>query len=204
MEFMRGMYNNISRLPDLFSNLSICERERIRQFTFKELWGDLWMEQECKKSIDFYNKASLKYKSIQMNIPKLLDTTTSLLQEPPWGFPKGKKNHYNESSVVCALREFSEETHLSTESVILLDISPKIEKFQGTDNKYYETKYYIAMIDKPRIPRRLPTPGCIRRDTISEEASDVGWFSLFEASKKLGDRHTQLLTEVHNEIYKNL
>ena len=106
MDFLRGVWVSEGQLPALFSLMSHEERERIRNYTFHELWNDLWVIQDCRIYKDGVTKAEKKYDSIKNQIPYLLDTTTSCIYHPPWGFPKGKKNGYHEDPLKCAIREF--------------------------------------------------------------------------------------------------
>ena len=123
MDFLRGIWNSIELLPSLFSSMSIEERNRIRNYTFQELWDDLWVEHDSRIYRDGFTKAKKKYDSIKHVIPYILDNTTSKINDTPWGFPKGKKNNSNEQMMTCAVREFNEETHIQVEeSDIMLNI----------------------------------------------------------------------------------
>ena len=101
MDFLRGVWMSEGQLPGLFSLMSPDERKRIREYTFQELWNDLWVEHSCRIFRDGFSKAKRKYDSVRDKIPNLLDTTTSHIREPPWGFPKGKKNSFKEESISC-------------------------------------------------------------------------------------------------------
>lgn len=196
IEFVRGSWNNEGQLPALFSLMSIIERERIREYTFPELWDDLWVDKDCHIYRDCYNKALRKYISIKHKIADILDSTNSYTSTPPWGFPKGKKNYPSEDPLKCALREFKEETRIDCE-IQILDIGPVTENFKGTNGKAYATHYYIGYSLEDISPSYIPTNHCIRRQTISEEAGDVGWFSFEDALKKLNQRRQHLLSSVH-------
>lgn len=194
MDFLRGAWSSEGQLPALFSLMSDDERERIRNYTFQELWDDLWVVQECRIYRDGLSKAKKKYDSVKSQIPNLLDTTTSCIRYPPWGFPKGKKNGYHEDSLKCAIREFEEETKLpiSSEVKIMEDIS-FTENFKGSNGKAYATHYYLGEIPIPLYPTPYSTPHCIRKSTISEEAANIGWFSLEESKKYLNPRRQSIL-----------
>ena len=200
MDFLRGVWSSDGQLPALFSLMSHDERKRIREYTFQELWDDLWVEHDCRIYRDGFGKAKKKYDSIRNRIPHILDTTNSHIKTPPWGFPKGKKNGYYEDAQICALREFEEETHISIKNISIVQADPFIENFKGSNGKAYATHYYLA-----EIPSLLPTdsystPQCIRKTTISEEASDVEWFNYGESGDHLNHRRRIILKSALENI----
>jgi len=203
MDFLRGVWSTEDILPSLFSSMSIDERKRIREFTFPELWEDLWVEHNSRIFRDGFVKAKRKYEGAKHAIPELLDSTISNIIEPPWGFPKGKKNNFRENPVDCALREFQEETRLSVDQVqIIRDRKPYIETFLGSNGKIYSTHYYLAHFPNLLLPRKFETPHCIRDETVSEEASNVKWFLYEEACSLLNSRRQDFLKDAANEIQR--
>jgi 8-oxo-dGTP pyrophosphatase MutT (NUDIX family) len=196
MDFLRGLWNSESQIIELFSLMSCDERDRIRNYTFQELWDDLWVVLDSRIYMEGFLKAKKKYDSIKSIIPDFLNTTESCVIYPPWGFPKGKKNGYNEDSLECALREFEEETKLSiSTSVKIIQKTPLIETFKGSNGKIYSTHYFIAEIAEPLTPLTYDTPHCIRKTTISEEASDIKWFTLEESTDYLNPQRQEILLE---------
>lgn len=194
MDFMRGCWSSEGQLSALFSLMSHDERRRIREYTFQELWDDLWIIRDSRIYRDGFAKAKKKYDSIRTHIPQLLDTTSSCTREPPWGWPKGKKNSYHEDSFTCAIRELEEETKLDVKDRITqISRSPYIEDFKGSNGKTYATHYYLCEIPSPIEGTKIDTPHCIRKTTISEEASDVKWFTFDEACMHLNPRRQSIL-----------
>ena len=203
MDFLRGIWAAETQLPSLFSLMSPDERKRIRDYTFEELWDDLWVVHSCRIFRDGFSKAKKKYDSIRDKIPNLLDTTVSHIKEPPWGFPKGKKNSFKEDSIMCAIREFTEETRIPSEFITLVNNIPFVENFKGTNNKCYSTHYYLAKIEDPIHPDPISTPHCIRKTTISEEAINVKWFTYEESSNLLDSRRQTILRSALDIINRN-
>lgn len=199
MDFLRGIWSNEEVLPSLFASMTRDERRRIREYTFRELWNDLWVEHNSRIFRDGFSKAKRKYESVRHKIPKILDSTESGTIEPPWGFPKGKKNSYRESSKDCAIREFNEESRLKISIDHIVSDTPYIERFQGSNHKRYSTHYYLAEIPFS-IPEKMKTPHCIRKKTVSEEASNVMWFTFEEACKVLNPRRQSILQRVLTQI----
>ncbi len=203
MDFLRGVWMSEGQLPGLFSLMSPDERKRIREYTFQELWNDLWVEHSCRIFRDGFSKAKRKYDSVRDKIPNLLDTTTSHIREPPWGFPKGKKNSFKEESITCATREFTEETRIPSDLIHVSTANPFVENFKGSNGKSYATYYYLANINEPVHPLEVSTPHCIRKTTISEEAINVKWFTFEESSNLLNSRRQAILRSALDIINRN-
>jgi ADP-ribose pyrophosphatase YjhB (NUDIX family) len=203
MDFLRGIWTSETQILNLFSLMSCDERERIRNYTFQELWDDLWVVLDCRIYREGFLKARKKYESIRDMIPYFLDKTKSYTTYPPWGFPKGKKNGYNEDSLECAIREFEEETKFSIlSSIKVVQKNPLIETFKGSNDKIYSTHYFIAEIPHPLPIVTYSTPHCIRKSTVSEEAADIGWFTLEESEKYLNLQRFEMLSQVLEIINK--
>lgn len=204
MEFMRGMWDTESKAFELLSCFSKEERERIRNYILTELWDDLWVLHDSDIYKEGFARAKKKYDLIKDKLGVALDSLSTLTDiEPPWGFPKGKKNRITGSSLVreesdidCALREFREETRLSTDTLRLWNTKPFSELFRGNNNKLYSTHYYLAEFPETLPIKRIQTPGCIRQTAISEEAGDLRWMTYEEACLKLEPRRQNMLKKV--------
>jgi 8-oxo-dGTP pyrophosphatase MutT (NUDIX family) len=211
IEFIRGNWISYEQLKKFFSLMSEDERERIRTHTHKQLWDDLWLDHNSKVYKEGYDRAKSQYENIVRDIPKLLETTTTYMEDCPWGFPKGKINT-GESFIECAKREFEEETRIPRENLsIVKDIrypgrdskKPYIEQFEGSNNKIYCTHYYLAHINNEILPEQKETPSfCIRKTTISTEASDLKWITIDEAPKYLNARRVDILERANAYIKK--
>lgn len=200
MDFLRGTWTCESRLPALFASMTRDERLRIRNYTFEELWDDLWVAHNSSIHNDGKEKARRKYDSIKSQIPKLVDSTHSYIFEPPWGFPKGKKTKMAESEIDCAKREFEEESRIPKNSLEIRRSRPYVENFFGSNSVCYCTHYYVAEVKEMSTPPRIKTPQCIRETTISEEAGDVGWFTYRDAIHKIHPRRKEMLRNINNSL----
>lgn len=215
IDFLRGAWSNDNQIIMHFSTMSMVEKNRIRNYTFRELWDDLWVNHNCRIYKDGYPKSKKKYESIKHIIPKFLNMSNILESSSdfstekfdlvetktdlPWGFPKGKKNNY-ENKADCALREFSEETRLPIKNIHIHKNISFSEEFIGTNGKTYATTYFLANIPEPVNASFVNTPQCIRKKTISEEAADVKWFDFEEAKKYLNPRRRKILEDVKIKI----
>ena len=82
-----------------------------------------------------------------IDISTIIDSTDEEYVEPEWGFPKGRHNN-QEKDLLCALREFEEETGYSRLSVTIIhNLMPFEEIFTGSNYKSYKHKYYVAFME---------------------------------------------------------
>ena len=210
IDILRGNWSNEDRFRVLASSLSRDEKERLMSYTFKELWDDLWIIHNSKIHTDGYERALRKYESIRPKLHGILNDIAShpmsdLSSDPPWGFPKGKKleghrTQERESDIECALREFTEETRLSTQDMICWNIHPFSETYRGNNNKVYSTYYYLAESKQVLDIEKLDTPHCIRQTALSEESETAEWKTFAEACLKLNPRRQTILKKVHHLI----
>lgn len=197
-DYLRGRYSYLN-LETYFSLMTLEERERLLNYSFSDLWDDLWVNHNNKFYKDIYPRALTKYNSQYQQMINMLNKTNSVVIEPGWGFPKGKKN-YKELEVQCAIREFKEETCMHIDYLNLINLSPCIEIFKGTNGKLYSTVYYIARADhKLEITKKMIKDG-IRSETVSDEISNLSWCKIQDALKKLPPWRQKLLLDAERKI----
>jgi ADP-ribose pyrophosphatase YjhB (NUDIX family) len=151
MEFIKGNYEivNIPYLKQLFTNMTINEKKTLtNNNSFEQIWKNVWYPNPNIniKYTKEYNESKLNYDNLVKNkkIELLIKNISTPYLEPEWGFPKGRKK-MNETPIICANREFYEET-LFTENNIKIEstITPFNEIFFGTNNILYKHTYYIS------------------------------------------------------------
>lgn len=191
-DFMRGLWSE-ANLSSLFSLMSQGERDRIRNYVFRELWDDIWVDHNNRVYKEGYTRAKRRFDTVKHTIPSLLETTTSEVKTPSWGFPKGKKNFGGESSILCALREFEEETRISKDTINHVCDTPFTEFFTGSNGKKYCTIYYLSEIKQIIKPTIINLENRIRPTTISDEAGDVWWATYQESCEVLNEKRQNIL-----------
>ena len=194
-EFMQGLWTTDSDLIRVFSAMTEDERERLRNYTFNELWDDMWVNRTCRMYKEGFTKAKQKYESISDSISSYLQKTTSSVSEPPWSFPKGRKNSFTEKDYDCAMREAEEETNIPKSTYVLYPTLKFPERFQGSNGVCYSTLYFLCDFGKPTTPEKINTPLCIRKISQSEEVWNLMWVPYKKACKYLGQRHQAILFE---------
>ena len=187
VEFMRGKYplHNYEYLVNVFNEMSIHEKQLIGKSTFEQLWTYLWGDQmgiqyrgEEKISRDKFEtlKCGVEINKMQYNLEKIIKASTVNWNETEWGFPKGRRN-YQEKDLVCALREFEEETGYIRSNVTLLqNIIPYEEIFTGSNMKSYKHKYFVGTIDANTVHTN---------QFQQSEVSEMKWMSYEECMGKI-------------------
>jgi ADP-ribose pyrophosphatase YjhB (NUDIX family) len=161
IDFIRGKYlqHNVEQLKNIFNEMSVSEREKIRTQDFDKLWKSMWGETNIGSQYKSEEIASQKkfdalkngilINSELITLNTLIDSATTTWQETEWEFPKGRRN-FQEKDLECAIREFEEETGLSKKDIIIIDnVMPFEEIFLGSNHKSYKHKYFLAYTDNP-------------------------------------------------------
>jgi 8-oxo-dGTP pyrophosphatase MutT (NUDIX family) len=155
VEFMRGKYNvyNKMYLTNIISEMTLDEKQRILTIDFNTLWKNLWGDDintqyrgEEKISNDKFDSLSVGIMSNEgeFSLKSLINESKSNWSETEWGFPKGRHNN-QEKDLLCAMREFEEETGYSRLAInIINNLLPFEEIFTGSNYKSYKHKYYVA------------------------------------------------------------
>jgi len=158
VEFMRGKYNIYSKmyLINLISEMTLDEKKRILTNEFDVLWKELWGDDintqyrgEEKVSREKFSllKQGIIINNAEYSLETLINETNTHWIETEWGFPKGRHNN-QEKDLLCALREFEEETGYSRATInILQNVLPFEEIFTGSNYKSYKHKYYVAFME---------------------------------------------------------
>jgi 8-oxo-dGTP pyrophosphatase MutT (NUDIX family) len=165
--------------------MSIQEKQLITVSTFEQLWTYLWGDQmgiqyrgEEKVSRDKFEtlKCGVEINKTEYNLEKIIKASTVEWDETEWGFPKGRRN-YQEKDLVCALREFEEETGYIRSNVTLLqNIMPYEEIFTGSNMKSYKHKYFVGTIDANTAHTN---------EFQQSEVSEMKWMSYEECMEKI-------------------
>jgi 8-oxo-dGTP pyrophosphatase MutT (NUDIX family) len=202
IDVLRGGWSTEKRLRELLSSLTPEEKARISRHSFRELWDDLWIKHGSQIHTDGFERAQTKFESIRPKLHEMLSEVINFQNsEPPWGFPKGKKNE-NETDTQCALRELGEETHVDLDALRLWKTRPYKEEYRGGNGKPYSSYYYIAECTSA-LPIEKISTDCIRTTAVSEEAADARWMGLEEACVKLTARRQTILRTVAHHIHRN-
>lgn len=206
MEFMKGNYKNYDYARFLFTRMTKEEKQRLRDYTFDELWEDLWIIRTYRIYRDGRQHAKTKFLKIRKLIPKLIkDTKHEYADHLPWGFPKGRKDVYNEANIDCAFREFKEETGIRNTDHLKIQRGcvPYKEVYSGSNGKLYSTYYYL--VESPNLIdiQYRQTNMCIRKTTISSEVLSMEWMTYEDALKVLSTARCNIISAIRRHINRS-
>ena len=187
IEFLRGKYDisNSRYIQSLLRSCSFEEQQRLLTHDFDRLWHLLWFSNGSSKQTDRmikeYHTSKHKFEVLQpKQLPTLVKECKHPYTTPEWEFPKGRRSN-RESNLKCAIREFEEETDLTSDEYIVLDnVEPFSEEYTGSNGVRYKHIYYVALYQGTKDLS-------INTDKFEQysEIGDIGWFSLEECRGKL-------------------
>ncbi len=158
IDFIRGKYSpyNISQIQDIVNEMSIEEKQRILTEPFDILWKNMWGDITTTQYKVEENASMKKMETIRegvtvngefISLEQIIKNSNTNWIETEWEFPKGRRN-YKEKDLDCALREFEEETGISSSKLnIIENVLPFEETFIGTNHKSYKHKYFLAYLN---------------------------------------------------------
>lgn len=157
IDFVRGKYSpyNITQIQDIINEMSLDEKCRILNEPFETLWQNMWGNMNTNQYKAEENASMKKMEIIRagvtvngesINLEQLVNISNTNWFETEWEFPKGRRN-YKEKDLDCALREFEEETGITSSKLnIIENVMPFEETFIGTNHKSYKHKYFLAYL----------------------------------------------------------
>ena len=189
MDIMRGKYkvNEPEYIKKQLRGMTLGERERLLKDDFDAIWHDLWgsdMEMSQRYTHDrVTSKQKLNELRSGVEIATGIYTLADLLrqepnyhQTPEWGFPKGRRDHY-ETDMQCAYRELEEETSIHEDELWkATNICPFIEQFYGSNDIHYRHSYYIAQY----VGNRTVSFNILNSE-MTREVGNISWKRLDEA-----------------------
>jgi len=185
---LRGNYiqHNIEQLQGIFNEMSIQERDKIKNNNFETLWKQMWGDTPIGSRYKSEESSSQrKFETLKngiqigssidnyetISLETLINNSETSWEETEWEFPKGRRS-YQEKDLDCALREFEEETGLNKQNLMVIEnLIPLEEIFIGSNHKSYKHKYFVAYMDKQSSATSL-------YNFQKTEVSKIEWKSL--------------------------
>ncbi len=155
VEFVRGKYSTTDTeyLRQILSNITPEEQDLILRSEFHELWQHVWGSPNPKSYRNDFEQSQIKFNELKGSpgkegkslLQELIESSKPIWSEPEWGFPKGRRNRF-EDDLKCAIRETEEETGLHKHQLnIFENVEPLSETFYGDNKVNYCHKYFLAM-----------------------------------------------------------
>jgi 8-oxo-dGTP pyrophosphatase MutT (NUDIX family) len=210
-EFVAGHYrkHNESHLIKLFNNMTYYEKMDILSLKFQNMWYRIYRENPDNVFIQgntnvwasSYLRKKNKFETTFLHdsgsrLKRLIANSSNV--ETEWEFPKGRKDHSDESDVETGIREFNEETGVRDDQYkILWNIQPYIMSYIDFGTKYQNQYYYASAIGKWE-----PDYKFYNKHQVSE-VSAVQWLTKTDlAHMKLENIVFQRLTLCFSKVIK--
>ena len=186
LEFLRGRYNieNVSTLVHLIQQMTPEEIYDINNMDFDDLWNNLWDSNNIRNKNHHkeYINSKQKFYQLKLSHNKILTDTKPFFNFNEWGFPKGRRESY-EPDLVCAVREFEEETNLTENNYTILEKCKSIrENLTGTNGVNYAHNYFLSILNN-----NVKTVGIT--DESNREIGQTKVLNLIECLEKIRPYH---------------
>ena len=205
IDFIRGKYSSTDqtekkkKIYTCLNEMTMQEKQALLTKTFDQLWSDLWVNKNSRVYQNEYKGAKEKYNLL--NIEELLSQSKSLFTFQEFSFPKGRRN-MKETNIMCAEREFYEETGYDKSTYEFIKDYPIIkEEFLGTNGVKYRHIYYLVKMKNNVRPPKVDVTNMLQ----TGEIQNLGWFTLNECLSLIRPYDTEkknVIIKVHNDIIK--
>lgn len=200
VEFLRAKYEvyDVKYITHLIQIMTVRERMLIKELmNFDKLNEMLGISQKSSQYHKAkYSEAAEKFKNIADSglLKNILDNCSSSSNSTEWGIPKGKPQYQHESYLHCAIREFCEESNLTTDDIqIFMNIDPLVEKYTSFNGVTYQHIYYFAKFIGDPIKPLLNESNT----NLSSEIRDIAWISQDEIDNYIRDYHVDKKRVLH-------
>lgn len=180
IDFIRGKYSNTNetekyiKINTCLNEMTFTEKKNLLTQDFDKIWENLWINHNSKAFLNEYESAKKKYNKLDIN--NLVKNSKTQYSYQEFSFAKGRRN-MKETNILCAEREFHEETGYDKSTYDFIKNYPIIqEEFMGTNKVKYRHTYYLVKMKKDVLP-----PIVDINDTVQTgEVKDIGWFTFTE------------------------
>jgi 8-oxo-dGTP pyrophosphatase MutT (NUDIX family) len=196
LEFIRGRYDekNNQNINYIFEQMTQNEINDILTKDFDLLWNDLWDVNNIKNKNHYkeYMTSKQKFYELKLNKSDIINNLKPKYFYNEWGFPKGRRELY-ESDIICAIREFEEETNIKENMYNLLEGCSKIkENLVGTNGINYLHNYFLAILNTDKINNI---------DSTNREIGNIKIMSYNECIENIRPYHINKL-KIINVLYE--
>ena len=194
--FVNGRYKSDSSndIITLFNTMTVDEKLDIMSLNFVQIWYRVWLN-NLQKTSSFYTAKSKFENTFVADGGARLKRLMAKSKENGqliWEIPKGRKKGKTETNIVCAVREFAEETTMNTKHYSLC--RENLTHSYISDGTKYTNIYYFA------FARHGSTP-CVNvvNQTQIGEIAEIKWMNMNAISQiDIGGR----LKPIAKKIFK--
>ena len=176
-EFIQGDYSMAKKSYYMYlQNMTVNELIMIYSSPFEVLWHFIWLDngdemcfKECKQKFEMNwgNRSELRKIILKVRSHGKLE----------WMFPRGQSiRSKNETPIECAIREFKEETGISSECYTIIPEYLYVVEYIHLEIKYI-MKFYMAIL-KSEYYQRLSEFKLSLLDEATCEVHSIKWCSI--------------------------
>jgi len=115
-----------------------------------------------------------------------------------WTWPKGRRNGANETNLETAVREFEEESGISSRDIHIITNEPLVEFYKSNNGRVYETQCWVGVVEREAQLPPITAVGEIGDRRWIDEDEITRMFSPIEGDMNLS--HSSRLA--HFEAFK--
>lgn len=161
-EFVHGRYSrkNLRAIAELFACMTLEEKLDVLTLDFSQMWRRIWLDVHHTV---LYNRKLAKFQSSWLRddggtrLCQLVRASTTQ-GSPNWEIPKGRRESGSEANILCAVREFTEETGIPKNAYRILPNFCRRISYVHMGTRYNNV-YYAAVARRdihPRVSLSLP------------------------------------------------
>ncbi len=175
--FVNGFYcsSDNNAIIRLLNKMTVDEKLDVLSLDFKRLWYRLYLVNGStnKRYLTLKHKFETTFViDSGSRVKRLVSASTHV--SDLWEIPKGKKLYKQEKDLLCAMREFYEETNIDKTRYTLLSGKCKSIVFEDAHVRYV-FRYYVALADKDATPALN-----ITEQSQIGEIREIRWMTLGE------------------------
>jgi 8-oxo-dGTP pyrophosphatase MutT (NUDIX family) len=209
LDFIRGKYEllDTESIKKLFENMTKSEIEMLSckdfDIVWKETYHDIYVLNEIQENQKKISKTKFDMlvegymiQNVFYNLSYFLELNKNSQIEISWSFPKGRRN-YKESDLMCAIREFEEETGLKRKFFEIKE--PKkiyCETYVGDNNIEYQHRYFLA-----EFHHKIDIEFCEMNSHQIIEIGSLKWLKKNEAIRNINPFYKQRIEIVSQFIH---
>lgn len=228
MELILGRYNpdDNEYIGKMLEMMTPSERMSLTSRDFQTIWSETWQENVAVSTSRYgeeFRISAEKFSIISEKMDRLMEKHPSVISEPEWSFPKGRRKilkskqmqmnnnnfqfypRYAESNRACACREFCEETNIINNNLTLVDHDSYQEDFLGYPNAVtYRHIYFVAHLNNLDVRDTLPVD--MTKPSQYKEIRQVRWFTFEDAIANIRPHNSErrkLLKDINQYLLEN-
>ncbi len=174
-EIAQGKYTaDRAELAKKFDNMYLEDKLVVASMTFDYIWYRVWLN--FNRTSAYYTSKSKFESTFLVDNGNMLRRLIEHSKNKPrvWEVPKGRKKNRSEADINCAMREFQEETGMTSRMYKLYTDMKRTYTFTDNGITYVNT-YYLAFTRTPISPEIS-----LKNKEQVDEIGELKWMNIDE------------------------